>query len=292
MATPSPISHRTAEENLGLGYLASVLRNNGFKVKIIDGWLSGMNPSKLAEFILDEPRPLFIGFSAYLSNIDQAIKTIDIIKQKSDTPFVAGGFGPTFDPELFLDNGFDIAMRGEGEENILDVAKHFQGKISRADIPGISYKENGKVVNNTIKPLSININDIPSPSRDTVQYAIDRRTPVHLLTARGCTGFCNFCSIASFFKLSNTCKWRGRDITNIICEMKELSDSGIKHVKVVDDSFVDGNRDEVWCREFADAIKNNNIDLHLRGSIRADKVTSNIVRSLKKRGIFLFFMWN
>ena len=39
LCTVAPNSHRTAEENLGISYLASVLRENGFVVGIIDAWL-------------------------------------------------------------------------------------------------------------------------------------------------------------------------------------------------------------------------------------------------------------
>ena len=45
LATPAPISHRTAEENLGLGYLTAVLREKGYKTKMapivtVDGAIS------------------------------------------------------------------------------------------------------------------------------------------------------------------------------------------------------------------------------------------------------------
>ena len=43
LATPAPVSHRTAEENLGLGYLASTLRQGGYEVMLIDGWLAGLS---------------------------------------------------------------------------------------------------------------------------------------------------------------------------------------------------------------------------------------------------------
>ena len=288
LATPSPVSHRTAEENLGLGYLAAILRKNGYNVKIIDGWLQGLNPKQLANTILSENRPLFIGFSTYQSNIDQAIKTIEIIKRTADIPCIAGGFGPTFSPDLFLDNGFQVAVRGEAEESIVDLAQYFQGKKSLDEINGVSYKKSRHTVHTPIKPLKIDVNDIPSPVRDTIQYALDRRTPVHLLTARGCTGHCSFCSIASFFKLSNTCKWRGCEIPKIIGELKTLQNLGVQHIKVIDDSFVDGTRDENWCKEFSQQIKDNGIKINLRGSIRADKVSDKTIGYLKDAGFFSF----
>ena len=273
---------------MGLGYLAAALRKNGYNVKIIDGWLQGLSPEQLADAILAESHPLFIGFSAYQSNIDQAIKTIDIVKHTADIPCVAGGFGPTFSPDLFLDNGFQVVVRGEAEESIVDLAQYFQGKKPLDEIGGISYKLSGQTIHVPIKPLKTDVNEIPSPARDTIQYTIDRRTPVHLLTARGCTGHCTFCSIASFFRLSNTCKWRGCEIPKIIGELKTLQNLGVQHIKVIDDSFVDGTRDESWCREFSQQVKDNGISIQLRGSIRADKVSDKIIGYLKDSCFFAF----
>lgn len=57
---------------------------------------------------------------------------------------------------------------------------------------------------------------------------------------------------------------------------------------MVDDSFVDGNRDEKWCKDFADEIERRNLKVKLRGQIRADKVTDSILYDLKRAGFFSF----
>ena len=291
LATPAPISHRTAEENLGLGYLTAVLREKGYNVKIIDGWLQGLTPEKLAESILSEPTPLFVGFSTYQSNMNIAVQTIKAIKKKNNNiPFIAGGFGPTFNPKDFLDAGFDIVSRGEGEETLPLIAQYYQNTgIALKDINNISYKkDNGDIQHNPLKPLNLTLDELPYPARDTMKYAISRRTPIHVLTARGCSGCCLFCSINSFFQLSKTKKYRQRSIPNIIGELKKLSELGVQHIKIIDDSFIDGNRDEKWCEEFAAAIHDNKLKFLLRGSLRADKVTDKILFYLKKAGFFSF----
>ena len=288
LSTPAPISHRTAEENLGLGYLSAALQKAGYKVKILDAWLSGWSPEELAERILKEPTPMFVGISAYQSNIDQALKTLNIVKQRKDITFVAGGFGPTFSPDLFLNGGFDYVVRGEGEKAICDLAQALGTNKTVQDIDGIGYKQNNKNTFNNITRVSNNLDELAFPVRDTVHMAINKRTPVHLLTARGCTGCCSFCSINSFFKMAKAPKWRGRSIENIISEMKYLQSLGVEHIKVIDDSFVDGDRDDKWCEEFAKQMKQNNLSFYLRGSIRADRVNDQILENLKQAGFFSF----
>ena len=288
LTTPAPISHRTAEENLGLGYLSAVLRSKGYNVKILDAWLNGWSTEELAVKILSEETPLFVGISAYQSNIDQAVKTLNAVKKVKDIKFVAGGFGPTFSPDLFLDSGFDYVVRGEGENAIFELANALQTNTNPTNINGLCYKQNGINIHNNIVQISYCLDDLPFPVRDTMQMAIDKRTPVHLLTARGCTGCCSFCSINSFFKLLQTQKWRGRSIENIISEMKHLKTLGVEHIKIIDDSFVDGNRDAQWCQEFAQQIEQNNLYFYLRGSIRADKVNDATLSALKRVGFFSF----
>ena len=96
--------------------------------------------------------------------MDIAIQTINAVKNKKlDIPFIAGGFGPTFNQSDFLNAGFDVTVRGEGEDSLLLLAKHYQdNSISLQEINNISYKNsNGYIVNNPKLPLSCNLDDLP-----------------------------------------------------------------------------------------------------------------------------------
>lgn len=290
LATPPPITHRTAEENLGLGYLASVLRENGQSVQIIDGWLNGLSPHDLAAEILKNSPKTFLGFSCYRSNMERTIEVANLLRQSGlDIPLVVGGYGPTFGSEEFLRTGFDIVVRGEAEETILDLFSYFtKGTLNLSDIKGISYMENGSIKHNPSRPLKLNIDEIPFPSRDTMESTIKRKSAVHIVSARGCQAYCVFCSIVAFQRLSEGPKWRQRSISNFVDELEVLTKQGVNRFKVIDDSFIEPPRDETWCRTLADEIQKRGLDIRLRGSIRADRVSDNIIKELKRAGFFAF----
>ena len=290
LATPSPISHRTAEENLGIGYLASILRQTGREVRIVDGWLSGMTTHEIAEIILNDPPKDFLGFACYRSNMERTMEVATLLKEVGlNIPLVVGGFGPTFHTEEFLNAGFDIVVRGEAEETIVDLAKHFEfGEPQLGEILGIAYKSDGKIIVNFPRPLRPDIDDLPFPARDTMQMTIDRRSPVHILSARGCQAHCIFCSIVAFQKIGEGPQWRQRSIKNFIDELQQLNEKGARYFKVIDDSFIESPRNVEWCRQLADEVESRELNIRLRGSIRADRVNDDIMHELCRAGFFAF----
>jgi len=290
LATPPPITHRTAEENLGLGYLASVLRAGGRTVEVVDGWLNGLNTHELTSEILKNPPKTFLGFSCYRSNMERTMEVATLLRQSGlNVPLIVGGFGPTFHTEEFLNAGFDIAVRGEAEQTILELSSHFQtGTPNLENILGISYLKDGNIVNNSARPLDLDIDEIPFPSRETMPLTIKRRSAVHILSARGCQAHCVFCSIVAFQRLSEGSQWRQRSIINFVDELEDLNKKGAKYFKVIDDSFIEPPRDETWCKQLADEIQKRNLNVRLRSSIRADRVTDGIIKELKRAGFFAF----
>lgn len=50
--------------------------------------------------------------------------------------------------------------------------------------------------------LNDNLDNLPFPSRDTMNTVLKKKSSVNMVTARGCSGNCEFCSVISFLDLA------------------------------------------------------------------------------------------
>jgi hypothetical protein len=289
LATPAPVTHRTAEENLGLGYLAAALRAAGREVGVLDAWLEGLSAAELAARITSGPAPLMVGFSCYRSNMAAAIDIATAVRAAlGAVPIIAGGYGPTFHPADFVQAGFDVAVRGEAEQTVVDLAAHYATGLPALDrIPGITYRHPTGTASTRARRAVTDLDRLPLPARDTLPLALARHSPAHVQSSRGCRGACTFCSIAAFEQFGGQ-RWRQRSLTSLVAELQSLADRGVRHVKVVDDSLLEPPRDATWCADLADELARRGVDLQLRGQIRADRVTPEVVAHLQRAGFWSF----
>jgi radical SAM superfamily enzyme YgiQ (UPF0313 family) len=288
MFTPHALSHRTAEETLALGYLGKMLRNRGWDTMIVDAWLENLNQSQTVEKVCRNGAPSVLCFSCYRSNLKEAEELLTLFRCRiGNVPAICGGYGPTFHDEDFLNAGFTVAVRGEAEHTIADLAESVCFGNNLNGISGISFKKDGVLVRTKNTVPEQNLNALPFPLRDTVELSVQRKNPVHVCTSRGCMAHCTFCSVVAFGKINPGMAWRSRSAENIIDELKAIVDTyGIRHFKFVDDSFIEPPRDERWCARFADLVGKHGLSIRFRTQVRADRLTAPIVAGLKNAGWF------
>jgi radical SAM superfamily enzyme YgiQ (UPF0313 family) len=178
---------------------------------------------------------------------DATINIIDRIPSHSKV-VVGGRYATTCVEELFAAApNIDIIVRGDGEEIIRDIALGLPLK----DIPGISYREDSRIIHNKIRDLR-SLHDAIYPNRKLrrVKYRllyknIDLGQGVDFIsTSRGCPYHCKFCTFTNN-PLGQKRNWSGRSASSVIEELKTI-DAGF--LFVVDDNFaVDMKRVEKIC---------------------------------------------
>ena len=220
---------------LGLGYIASYLKQWNITVDIVD-----------CTFLTEEEainkvrraKPKIIGIQSMFSMKSKTIELANALKEDCDF-LVAGGPLPTSNPGEFLNN-FDAVIIGEGEETMLELTQQFENGGDLSKVNGIAYKKNGETKFTPRREFIKNLDSIPFPSRELFYnqsyktfhlkkfgYKI---TPI--MSSRGCPFNCSFCSRPVF---GNT--FRTRSPANIVDEVEEVIKLGYDRIWFADDCF-------------------------------------------------------
>ena len=239
-------------EQLGIAYLASVLKRAGHQVDLFVEDAEG----DLIES-LRRARPDLVAFSCTTGVHVWAQGVAREIKQALGLPIIMGGAHPTFFPQLINNSDIDIICRGEGEAAIVELANRMSSGRDYSDIPGLWVKRDGDIIKNDLALLEENLDHIPFPDREIYyRYEFFRRDTVrHFITGRGCPFACTYCYNLRMRQLvaGKGRYLRQRSADNVISELVTVRDHhNLKTVYFVDDTlFLDGS----WSEEFLERYR-------------------------------------
>ncbi|MEM5814513.1 MAG: radical SAM protein [Candidatus Aenigmatarchaeota archaeon] len=273
---------------LGLAYLAAVMEKNGHIVRIFDASVEDLTLEQIAEKILASPADV-VGFTAMTSNYPQAERIVKLLKERGlKAPVVIGGSHATFMANDVLGHGFDFAVRGEGEQTFLELCTELQGGQNFRKIDGLSFKENGAVVNNPDRKFIQNLDELPIPAYHLINLGkYQRKAPpsnvrgepwVSYSSSRGCPFGCFFCSVTHFWGRI----WRGHSAKRVAGDIEYLVKKyGVKCVFFVDDNFT-FRRERII--ELCELLKEKNLGIEWSCSCRVDQVDEDLLRNMKSAG--------
>jgi anaerobic magnesium-protoporphyrin IX monomethyl ester cyclase len=210
----------------------------------------------------------------------------EIKQYNSNSRIILGGPHATFDYKSLLSFDFiDYVVLGEAEFTFLELCQRIRDNKPINDIRGLAYRDNGEVKANLFRPLIDNLDSLPSPARDLVEfqnyiqsYGVLEKS-VDVMSSRGCTNCCVFCSSASFFG-----RWRARSPENIIHEIEDLIQKYpiIKSINFLDDSFTaDKSRVIRLCKLLIDH-KLARLDWVCLS--RVDQLNEEVIEAMKSAG--------
>jgi radical SAM superfamily enzyme YgiQ (UPF0313 family) len=273
---------------LGLAYLASSVRRD-HEVRVID--------ANVLNYSMDDVRrelknfyPDVVGITSVTPSIPKAYEVARIAKSvREDCKVILGGPHASFLPEQTLKEckDVDVVVKGEGEETFAELMEAFEGKSNLNRVRGLSFREDGKIIDNEPRAFIKNVDDIPFPSMDLLPMDKYRSNGVKyttMLTSRGCPFNCSFCSSSRLFGGH----WRGRSPENVAEEIKLIYEEyKIRNIEFIDDTFtLNQRRAEKICDEIVKA----GLDISWGASSRVDTLSRRLAEKMKKAGCWILFL--
>ena len=267
--------------SLSLLSIASSLEPAGYDVKIID--MRFQDPKKY-----DFKDALFVGLTSFTgSNLKSAIEFSKYIKKRyPNVPVVWGGVHASILPIQTISNDYvDIIVRGEGDLTAVELAKALEKKKPLKNVQGLTFKENGKIINTPERPF-LNMNDLPPQAYHLVNLTKAETTLGHFPYngSRGCPHRCKFCFNVNFHKS----KWRSVTAQRTVEDIKKIIEvSNTKGIEFTEDNFFTSKE---RIREIAEGIIKNNIKITWGAACRMDyfaRYEIEFLKLLKKSGLDL-----
>jgi len=281
-------------DNLGVGYLSAVLTEGGFKTRMIN--LRRSNTDILR--ILKKLDPQLVGFSVIFQyHIDLFKNLIDYLRKKCiNCHFTAGGHYASLKPRELFDYipQLDSIVRFEGEYTLLELVNCLQTGTDWRQIESISYKYNGKIITNSLRPLERDLDKFPFPTRAPLKKFVFEKKIATIIAGRGCIHNCSFCNIRKFYSQSPGLLKRLRRPEMVVKEMKYLvTKKNCSIFFFLDDDFpLRSASDADWVTRFCNELKGNNLVGKIMWKIccRPDEVNIELFEFMKSHGLFQVFL--
>lgn len=261
---------------LGLAYLGAVLRDAGYSVSILDMLVEDIRPSDLLKNININDYSI-IGVSCSFTNTaDVCMEIAKTIKENSNIPILFGGNHATFCYKEILDSGYvDFVLRFHADYTIATFMNEFENNQEIYSCPNLIYKNNSEIIVNGTLAQPNTLNYLPLPAYDLLPlYKYSDEGKWHLLTTRGCTHSCLFCSARAFNNVSSIVKMSLDNIIKHLDFFQLLSDQKLSEVSFSDDAFTyDKNRIIEICRE----IRKRGYSFYWSCNARIDQVDEELI---------------
>lgn len=276
-------------EHVGVGYIASYLRSKKYEVSIIE--VANLENADEYKELLEGGFDV-VGFTTTCITLKAVLQMAQIIKDHNNSILtVCGGHMATFSGYEILQiySQVDYIIFGEGEITFFELVQCIETKGNFADIKGIMYKENKKVIVNDERELICDLDTLPFPARDQFLQHDCRFQYLRISSSRGCLGNCGFCS--SFVgRKQKGAKWRGRSPKNVVDEIENLVSTYNYHTfDFVDSTFEDpGVEGKQRIGEIATEIINRNLKIYYNCCFRAENwknIDRDILELLVKSGL-------
>lgn len=284
------------QDPLGVGYLAATLRRRSLDVVVVDAHALNLDDHGIVA-CLKELRPSVVGISLHaFSDYEHCVIISRGIFAMEERPFcVWGGEHATFHAERILrqHREVDAVVLGEGEVTFSELVERelkirsspSQKAMMPEGICGAALRgADGRPVNGGFRETIANLDQLPEPHKDVIELALNSNKPVtvSLLTGRGCTHRCRFCTAHDFLRLGGGAVWRRRSPSAVADELERLAATYLHHelvhpvVQFQDVIFLGTSpAARRWAQEYVRELETRNLKVPFYCMTRADSIIAN-----------------
>jgi radical SAM superfamily enzyme YgiQ (UPF0313 family) len=275
---------------LGILYISSYLKKQGFSVSVFDSTFSSLDAFR--ELVTRE-RPGIVGLYTNMMT-KRNILAMAQISKAAGAKVILGGPEPRFYAADYLAHGADIVVNGEGELTLAELIPHLtQHGLNGLDtIQGVSFlDDNNKLIENLPRPFITDLSANPWPDREAIDIPAymkvwkdnHGKSSVSVIHARGCPYTCRWCSHSVY---GNTHRRRTpEDAANELLWIKERYNPDL--IWYADDVFTIHYR---WFFQYAEALKQRGVHIPFECISRADRLNQEVVKTLAEMGCYR--LWN
>lgn len=266
-----------------LAYSAAQLKAAGHRVSYIDSVIQDLDlDATLAAARRLSPDTVFMETTT--PSIEADYRSLTRIKEATGASILVGGPHASYFHRQVLEDcrAIDVVIRHEFDTKIASVVS---GSHRLASVPGITFRDRDRIVDNGDGELCQDLDAIPFPDRDAVPWPwyleawYSRRPFMNLMTSRGCPYHCAFCL---WPQIMYGHKQRFRSLDNVLAEIRFLVERyGVRELNIDDGTFTT-RRERVM--EFCDRLIREKWDLIWTCNGRVDNLDEAMLAKMRRAG--------
>lgn len=291
--TVKGFNRMTKLPSLNLASLAANVDDGVAEIRILDLVLKDSDPRRYLLQVLNEFQPQVVGFTAMSFQYQAVLQLMEATRSfNAKITTILGGYHATADGETILSSDdhkvIDFVIDGEGEVPFNALLKALADHRGFHDVPGILFRENGKVIK-TERAELLPAEMIKLPRRELrilkKGFHILGQPADVIETSRGCVYDCNFCSIRHMYGKS----FRKFSIERILSDLEDARRHGAKSIFITDDNItLDAKRLQQLCEEIEQA--GLNLTFAVQASVKGFKKNPGLAAAMARAGAKIVFL--
>lgn len=274
-----------------LAYISNILKKEGHEVKLVDEIaMQYLEKGTDMHKLLNDFKPDFaILNTAIQTAFGEDMDNAQFIKDKfPNTVIAVFGVAPTLlSKQLVKNTPIDIAIRGEPEGIIAELARMIENRESLKGFKGITFEQDGNAVANPDNPEPVDLDKLPYPDYESLplnayRTPVDKSKQVLIEASRGCPHNCIYCTGTKYYGHN----FRLRNPKNIVAEIEHVIDLGVEKVLFWADTFTLNKK---FVFDLCDLMIERGINKKIKWIVnsRVDTVSLEMLKKMDEAGCML-----